>query len=258
MPVQRQTRSPLKERALNRAGESGYDSLLEFAFRKLLTPWLFTLFVGIVAWMEWLHYWLKSPPMPFFSTILFCLSALTAAVWSWRAVKKLKTLGQGVGGEIFVGQLLEGLRSDGCKVYHDIPGDGFNVDHVAIGPQGVFAFETKTISKPLKGDAKIIYDGQAISVGGYQPDRDPIGQAEAEARHIREILRKMCGKDQVVQPVVLYPGWFVECTNNFGKVTVANPTHFLLSFERLHPEVLDEDEVNFLSANFERYLREAK
>ena len=38
---------------------------------------------------------------------------------------------------------------DGFAVFHDVPGDkAFNVDHVVIGPQGVFAVETKGRGKP--------------------------------------------------------------------------------------------------------------
>jgi len=58
----------------------------------------------------------------------------------------------------------------------DVVGDGFNVDHVLIGPAGVFTVETKTHSKP-RGDARVVFDGEAIQVAGMEPDRDPVVQA---------------------------------------------------------------------------------
>jgi len=40
-------------------------------------------------------------------------------------------------------------------VYRDEPGDDFNVDHVLICPQGIYAIETKTWRKPWS-TAKIV------------------------------------------------------------------------------------------------------
>lgn len=54
----------------------------------------------------------------------------------------------GYEGEIAVGQELNQLMLDGYRVYHDFPGDKFNIDHIVVGPPGVFAVETKARSKP--------------------------------------------------------------------------------------------------------------
>jgi hypothetical protein len=58
----------------------------------------------------------------------------------------MRTLRQGIEGEKAVGQFLERLREQRYQVFHDLVGDGFNVDHVLIGPAGVFTIETKTSS----------------------------------------------------------------------------------------------------------------
>lgn len=57
-------------------------------------------------------------------------------------------------------------------MFHDVVGDGFNVDHILIGPAGVFTVETKTHSKP-KGNSQIVFDGETIRIDGFEPDRDP-------------------------------------------------------------------------------------
>ena len=53
------------------------------------------------------------------------------------------------------------------KVYHDIPGNNFNIDHVVVGPNGVFAVETEGRSKPNRGrgqsDATVVYDGRSLT-----------------------------------------------------------------------------------------------
>ncbi|GJM24502.1 MAG: hypothetical protein DHS20C16_09170 [Phycisphaerae bacterium] len=69
---------------------------------------------------------------------------------------------------------MEQTREKGYRVYHDIQCDGFNIDHVLIGPGGVFVIETKTASKPTKGNATIKYDGESTRIVAYEPERDPI------------------------------------------------------------------------------------
>jgi hypothetical protein len=74
-----------------------------------------------------------------------------------------------------VGQFLERLRDDGARVFHDVPGEGFNLDHVVISPHGLCAIETKTYSKPWP-EAKITVEGESLKIAGQIPDRDPMSR----------------------------------------------------------------------------------
>jgi Nuclease-related domain len=51
---------------------------------------------------------------------------------------------QGAEGEESVGRVLEGLEAQGWYAVHDVSLGRGNVDHVAIGPGGIFAIETKS------------------------------------------------------------------------------------------------------------------
>src|SRR5689334_11974907 len=107
--------------------------------------------------------------------------------------------------------MLEQLRAAGYRVFHDVKGgENFNIDHVLVGPGGVFAVETKTRSKPEGRDAKVVYDGECVRVDGMEPDRDPVEQARANADRVRDLLREMTGNWIRVRPVVVYPGWWVN------------------------------------------------
>jgi hypothetical protein len=55
-----------------------------------------------------------------------------------RTVPHLRSLRLAAEDEKAVGQFLEGLRERGYRVFHDVVGDGFNVDHVRIGPARSF------------------------------------------------------------------------------------------------------------------------
>jgi len=41
------------------------------------------------------------------------------------------------------------------RLFHDLPADGFNIDHVLISALGVFAIETKEYTKPKPGGTKL-------------------------------------------------------------------------------------------------------
>ena len=70
----------------------------------------------------------------------------------------------------------------------------FNIDHVLVTPKGLFAVETKTIRKPATGEAKVIFDGESISINGWNPDRSPVIQVRATSNWMREFLNKETGK----------------------------------------------------------------
>jgi hypothetical protein len=73
---------------------------------------------------------------------LAAFAALVAAdrVYSRRFDRWL----QGAEGEELVGEVLRGLEPQGWLAVHDVSLGRGNVDHVAIGPGGIFAIETKS------------------------------------------------------------------------------------------------------------------
>ena len=58
----------------------------------------------------------------------------------------------GADGEVRTGRLLEPLEAEGFRVLHDrkIPGSRANIDHIVIGPPGIFVVETKSYAGSLQ------------------------------------------------------------------------------------------------------------
>lgn len=65
-----------------------------------------------------------------------------------RAAEQLDRLRVGYDGEVATGQKLDRLMRQGAYVYHDVPAERFNIDHVVVSPQGMFAVETKGFRRP--------------------------------------------------------------------------------------------------------------
>jgi hypothetical protein len=104
---------------------------------------------------------------------------------------------KGARGEEQVGKTLEGLRSKGYKALHDIDTGRGNLDHVVIGPTGVFAIETKAIRGRM-----YLGSGGRLMVSGK--DRDRIfAQALAEAFEVKRRLEKIGLKVWVQALVIL-------------------------------------------------------
>ena len=249
-------RSPLKDDPLRNPGQSLEEQLRDQIFDRVLPLFTVALVLTLLAGYEWLNYFNPRPANPILFSIVAGVAIAYTAVKVWRALPQIRALKQGRDGEKAVGQFLEQLREKGFKVLHDVVGDGFNIDHVLVGPAGVFTIETKTISKPARGEAKITFDGQALSVAGYQPSRDPVTQAKAQARWLKDVIKESTGRTVRIWPVVVYPGWFVESSQqNPPELWVLNPRG-LPSFLSNEPVRLSPEDVNLVNYHLSRYVRQ--
>ena len=104
-------------------------------------------------------------------TVIVALCTILVLIYSfwriWGVLSLSLDYKLGYAGEVVVGQSLNILLKKGFFVFHDIPFNGFNVDHVAVGPTGVFAIETKARSKRAKGKGskaayKVRYNGKEL------------------------------------------------------------------------------------------------
>jgi hypothetical protein len=129
---------------------------------------------------------------------------------------------EGLAAERATAQELNRLMADGCQVFHDLPGEPFNIDHVVISPRGVFVVETKSRKKP-PDMYKVQYDGHALHFPGGRPTSHPIEQARNYAQWLARYLRDATGRDVPVSPTVALPGWFIERTVPHPEVEVFAP-----------------------------------
>jgi hypothetical protein len=191
--------------------------------------------------------------------LLYSGAALVAVFYAVyrvrRAIPKLRNLRQAMEGERAVGQFLERLREQGFQVFHDVVGTGFNVDHVLVGPAGVFTIETKTWSKPISGNAQLAFDGETIRAGEFEPDRNPVVQAKAQAGWLRAMLLESTGKKVDVRPVIVFPGWFVvNSTGSLRDLWVLEPKA-LPTFLNNEPIRMTSEDVKLASFHLSRLIR---
>ena len=250
-----ETRSPIKSKPLRLPGQSLQEERNKLFEDKVEAPLLWVAMMFTLALLEWWRFYADAKPTPILFTFVLLVSIAFAAWRIWRIRPKMRSLLQGVEGEKVVGQFLERLREDGYHIFHDVIGDGFNVDHVIIGKGGVLTVETKTWSKPANGDARVKFDGEKLSIGSFEPDRDPIIQAKAQASWLGRLLEESSGTRLTVRPVIVFPGWFVEQSPGSTKELWVLEPKALPAFLSREPASLSDEQVKLLSFHLSRFIR---
>lgn len=169
-------------------------------------------------------------------------------------------------GERIVAEYLDHLKSEGWRVFHDVPAESngarFNLDHIAVGPGGVWAIETKTRRKgrarPGFDDDKLYFDGQDL-VWPWGEDNHGLDQAERNATWLASVINQGKGDYVSVNPVLAMPGWFVEMKpmRDSRPCRVVNPSWLpdLLTRDRT---VLDQQQIDAIAAKLETRCRDVE
>lgn len=133
----------------------------------------------------------------------------------WKLIPTISDYRVGFDGERLTAQYLQPLLCQGYHVYHDIPMKDYNVDHVVVGPNGVFAIETKARRKRRSAGAeraRVKYDGKTLQYPEQPPETWGIEAARDRAKGLQQWLSSAIGEPVIVQPILSLPGWYVERT----------------------------------------------
>ena len=241
------TRTPIKGNVRRQAGQSAREWLNEFVDDEALLaviPLFFMLWWLII---ELSHRYSKHLT-PLWLIGSFLVLSVANLLYRIRRIRsKAKQMKQGIFGERYVAQIIDrDLVPKGYKVFHDIVINKdkrqFNIDHLLIGPNGVFSIETKTWSKPIRGETLATFDGEFISLNDKVRQPNTIGQANALAKEASELIKKQTGLTINVIPVVVVVGWYVRKTcSGFPKVLVVNEEAMAAFIQNVQGTISERD-----------------
>ena len=185
--------------------------------------------------------------------------AAIASVWSayrlWKLINLRRRIRLGFEGERHVGEALNQLMLVGYRVFHDFlitdkPRSIRNIDHVVIGPNGVFAVETKARRK-LTGEsgAKVTVLEDALQYPWGIDQRD-LMQAREDAAWLAKWLSKMSSEPVKVGSILVLPGWFIDRRSK-PAVTVLSGSEVAANIPKLHGVATNDSEVRRLAAVIE-------
>jgi len=163
-----------------------------------------------------------------FVAFIICAGLLLFLLWrAFLTLSELREHRLGFHGERAVGEELNQLMRDGCRVFHDVPIEPYgNIDHVIVSPAGVFAVETKARRKrPApkgKRECDAVFDGEAVNFPTWR-EAEMVNQAKMQGERLRAFLTSAVGEPVSVFPILTLPGWFVTSSVPPGAVRVVNP-----------------------------------
>ncbi len=135
--LSKEKRSPLKRKALRNPGESLHLERQQLIQDEWIPYVFLAVMMVLVASVEWLRWNTKVPPRPLAFSVVALLAVVNCTYKFITVRKQNGTLRFGEEREKTVGHSLEDLRNRGCRVFHDVVGDGFNIDHVADEADGM-------------------------------------------------------------------------------------------------------------------------
>ena len=110
---------------------------------------------------------------------------------------------RGSEGERVVADILESELPDEYHVFNDVkfPGRSANIDHLVIGPSGVFVLNTKT----WRGSVGWAEDGKTLLWNGEPEKKNSAKAALADALDVRDKLRALLNREVFVKAVLVFP-----------------------------------------------------
>lgn len=218
--------SPLKDPRTRYPGQS-LSEQLEGIRSDQVDAIIFPALFWALAMFSWIYHLLPGKPMPWFFTFVALIVTLVAVRRVRRMEGQKQKIKKGMVGEQILGKFLEDqLMPHKYQIIHDLVcKDGervFNIDHVVVGPTGVFSIETKYWKRPSGPNHQIFYDGKKILVDGKIPDRDPLLEAVAGAKTVQSILEARTGKLFDVKPIVVFLGWYTTKNPHYAPAWVLN------------------------------------
>lgn len=152
------------------------------------------------------------------------LVALAVGYWTLhKGLRHVERFFIGAKGEEKVSEILRRLPDD-YHVFNDFVAEGSHVDHVVVGPAGVYAVETKF----WRGEVTV-EDGH-ILLDGQLPDRSPLLQVRREAKDVKASLARQDFACDVTPVVAFASDTFREHSAEIDGTVVINSCELIKSF----------------------------
>ncbi|MDT4966942.1 MAG: hypothetical protein QOJ64_1679 [Acidobacteriota bacterium] len=187
--------------------------------------------------------------------VIAAIASISSAYRLSKVLNLRRRIRLGFEGERHVGEALNQLMLVGYRVFHDFlitdkPRSIRNIDHIVIGPNGVFAVETKTRRK-MKGE-----NGAKVTVldnGLQYPwglDQHDLAQAQEDSAWLAEWLSKMSNEPVKIGSILVLPGWFIDRRSK-PAVTVLSGSEVAVNIPKLNGSATSESEIRRIAAIIE-------
>ena len=248
--IKRNRRSPLTQKLLRSPGEMLRARILELDFEIDSTAFMFIVMPFLIYSVFSSQLYFDNQSISILSVSINVTMIIIIGVFLIRkitcALDKRRRLVLGLEGELVTGEELNRLMLHGCRVFHDLPTDYGNIDHVVISPSGVYSVETKMIGKLREGGSSSITVDHRTGTVKFADRiwKMPTQQLETNARWLSNHLTKAVGRSIKVNSMLALPGYYIEDRIGCSKVYVFNPKapkrFFLHKWTTYSPEQIQQ------------------
>ena len=110
---------------------------------------------------------------------------------------------RGYEGERVIGELLGKELSDKFHVFNDVrfPGKVANIDHIVVGPSGIFVLNTKNWRGTVAWDE----DGTTLLLNGEPEKKGAANAVLADAIDVHDKLKTLTNREFFIKPILVFP-----------------------------------------------------
>lgn len=135
----------------------------------------FVLFAGVAFWLNKRFCWVDD-----------------------QLLQSLRPWHKGAEGERSIANIIEMLPDDYVVIHDLAKPNGGNIDHIVLGPTGIFLLETKACEGDIsQKDGSLLLNGRA-------PERDFIRQATDNTYWLKELIKEKCGINPYINTYIVF------------------------------------------------------
>jgi hypothetical protein len=215
-------------------------------------PYLMIVFAfWIVSLVEWAQKIGGQNPDPRFWTLLSLLITAYGGFQVFRLSPPLRRPHPGQRDDGRVLEILERVVSKGFVIYNDLFKNDSDIDHLVVGPSGIYAIEMK-VWNPF-GSRTINYrDENELLVGGRITDGRALRHARDAVRALRLSLKEHLHQDYPLTGLIVFVGdWRVNSQGTDVEVPVITGDQ-LESYLEQQPPQLTTEQIAQICSHLER------
>jgi hypothetical protein len=189
------------------------------------------LFEGYPAWQLYL----------LLATLLaaagFALYRLVRTIRDWRRIRFLRDA------NIAIGHSLQRIAVGQGRVFHDVATPAGVVDHILVGPGGVYAVNV-VAHRAMRRESVQLADGELR----FKPDGTtiPIADIASRTTRLEQEFRDLLKNSVRVRSVIAVPGWHADTQSGDGHLVVNERTLPMLRGWRSEADYLMDEDVQTL------------